>query len=232
VASPAGRLGARVGAGVEATVSESARLARATAVTHRDSSGHDTGRGRPSVPAEQHTDAPGRSDVAQQLTALFRAHGDLVDRCLARAGVGQADRDDALQDVFLLAMRKLDAYRERGTARAWLVAIARRVASDRRRGERRRAAREEVGCETAFVAPAPDAAACSREDAELVHRFLRSLSPDMAECFVLCEIESMTAAEVAGALGVSVNTVYSRLRLARGKFRRAVADREKGGGRG
>jgi RNA polymerase sigma-70 factor, ECF subfamily len=163
------------------------------------------------------------------LSALFRAHGDLVDRCLARSGIHAADRDDALQDVFLLAMRKLDAYDERGTARAWLVAIARRVASDRHRRDRRRVAREQVGCETSCAPPAPDLAASRREDAEFVRLFLQSLSPEMAECFVLCELESLTAPEVAGALGVSVNTVYSRVRLARAKFRRAVADREREG---
>jgi RNA polymerase sigma-70 factor, ECF subfamily len=233
---------------MEAPMSEIARRARAAAVTHCGPGDHDdeggtrpsssaatrdhdrSARSEPSQPAN--APAAGCSDPAQTLTALFRAHGDLVDRCLARAGVDPADRDDALQDVFLLAMRKLAVYDERGAARAWLVAIARRVASDRRRRNRRRVAREQAGYDVSSAPPAPDIAASRREDAGFVQRFLRSLSPEMAECFVLCDIESMTAPEVAGALGVSVNTVYSRLRLARGKFRRALAERERGGGNG
>ena len=41
--------------------------------------------------------------------------------------------------------------------------------------------------------------------------------------FVLMELEELSAPEVSEALGVPLNTVYSRLRLARADFERAVA---------
>jgi RNA polymerase sigma-70 factor (ECF subfamily) len=41
--------------------------------------------------------------------------------------------------------------------------------------------------------------------------------------FVLADVEGMTGPEIADALGIAVNTVYSRLRLARRDFERALA---------
>jgi RNA polymerase sigma-70 factor (ECF subfamily) len=43
---------------------------------------------------------------------------------------------------------------------------------------------------------------------------------------VLADIEGLRAAEIADAVGVGVNTVYSRLRLAREKFN-AFVDRRR-----
>jgi RNA polymerase sigma-70 factor (ECF subfamily) len=40
--------------------------------------------------------------------------------------------------------------------------------------------------------------------------------------FVLAELEQMSAPEIATLLGVPLNTVYSRLRLARLEFSKAV----------
>jgi len=48
--------------------------------------------------------------------------------------------DDALQDVFLVALRPLDKYVEGTHGKAWLFAIALRVARNYRRGQQRLAA--------------------------------------------------------------------------------------------
>ena len=61
-----------------------------------------------------------------------------------------------------------------------------------------------------------------RQAADLVQAFLDGLGEELREVFVLMEIEGMTAPEVAHAVDVGVNTVYSRLRLARERFRREV----------
>ena len=39
----------------------------------------------------------------------------------------------------------------------------------------------------------------------------------------MAEVEQFTAPEIAQALGIKLNTVYSRLRLARARFERALA---------
>ena len=48
---------------------------------------------------------------------------------------------------------------------------------------------------------------------------------------VLTDIEGLTPAEAAAVLGVSRNTIYSRLRLARAKLRRYLGEVEIGGHR-
>jgi RNA polymerase sigma-70 factor, ECF subfamily len=55
---------------------------------------------------------------------------------------------------------------------------------------------------------------------------------DQRDVFVFAEIEGLGAREIAAIVGANVNTVYSRLRLARARFetalvrRRARAQRE------
>jgi RNA polymerase sigma-70 factor, ECF subfamily len=41
--------------------------------------------------------------------------------------------------------------------------------------------------------------------------------------FVMTDLEQMSAPEISEALGVNLNTVYSRLRAARAAFNEAVA---------
>ena len=64
-----------------------------------------------------------------------------------------------------------------------------------------------------------------------VREFLDGLDEDQRMAFVLADIEGLRAAEIAEAVGAGVNTVYSRLRLAREKFNRYVARQlARGGG--
>jgi RNA polymerase sigma-70 factor (ECF subfamily) len=63
-----------------------------------------------------------------------------------------------------------------------------------------------------------------REEAtHLVDRLLEELDDAKRAVFVLAELEQMTAPEIALALGTPLNTVYSRLRLARQEFAAAAA---------
>ena len=65
----------------------------------------------------------------------------------------------------------------------------------------------------------------SAEQAEalrVLDQLLRELEEGRRAVFILAEIEQMTAAEIAEALGINVNTVYSRLRVARQEFECAL----------
>ena len=71
--------------------------------------------------------------------------------------------------------------------------------------------------------PTDPVEALHRREAEaLVESFLATLDEDSRMVFVLVEIEGMTAPEVEVALGVKLNTVYSRLRRARAAFARVI----------
>jgi RNA polymerase sigma-70 factor (ECF subfamily) len=109
--------------------------------------------------------------------------------------------------------------------RGWLFGIARRVAADVHRGQHRRDRKHDALPSPAAAPPLDDALARS-EAAELVRSFLERLDEGHRMVFVLADIEGMTAPEIADALELKVNTVYSRLRKARLDFERIVARRE------
>jgi len=167
-----------------------------------------------------------RDALGRELTALFDEHASFVWRVLERLGVASSESEDALQEVFVIVAQKLPEYEERGAMRAWLFTIARQVASRARRSLVRRERRErvEVGCE---LGDDPHRALERSEAARFVQGFLAELDERQSAVFYLAEIEGLTAPEIATCLGVGLNTVYGRLRLARERFERAL--RQKGG---
>lgn len=70
----------------------------------------------------------------------------------------------------------------------------------------------------------------AREDLDFVRSFLGQQSEGKRSVFVLIELEGMTAPEVAAAMDIRLNTVYSRLRVTRAAFAKAVARRARGHG--
>jgi RNA polymerase sigma-70 factor (ECF subfamily) len=75
---------------------------------------------------------------------------------------------------------------------------------------------------TPSTRPSPFEQTQRSEAAELLHRFLESLDDAKRVVFVLSELEEMSAPEISSVAGVSVNTIYARLRTARRLFVEAV----------
>lgn len=166
---------------------------------------------------------PSSSEAPLTFDAVYAAHFRGVWRALHRLGVGRAQLDDAAQDVFLVVYRKLAEFDGR-SLRGWLYAIAVRVASDYRR---RPWYRRFVPLSELVVDSAPDPGRASElgESVRLLHELLAELSEDQRVAFVLGELEQLTAPEIAKALGLNLNTVYSRQRAARARFDAALARR-------
>ena len=61
----------------------------------------------------------------------------------------------------------------------------------------------------------PGRTAQARQALGFIDGFLRSMDDDRRDVLILMQLEEMSAPEVAAALGVKLNTVYSRLRSAR-----------------
>jgi RNA polymerase sigma-70 factor (ECF subfamily) len=182
-------------------------------MTTRDSAG---------LRRDRETCAP---QLEAELAAVFAQHGDFLWRVLRRLGTPEADLEDALQEVMLVIARKLPEYEERGAMRAWLFVIARQVAHHALRAAHRRA-RRESSHELAAVVSTPHDVLERGEAARFVEAFLESLGEAQATVFYLAEIEGMTAPEIASCVGIGLNTVYSRLRLARERFERALDTRK------
>ena len=74
------------------------------------------------------------------------------------------------------------------------------------------------------LAPSPHEHSEQAQSWRFVRRFLDGLDDDKRTVFVLCQLEQASAPEVAEALGIPVNTVYSRLHTVRRAFREALAE--------
>jgi RNA polymerase sigma-70 factor (ECF subfamily) len=165
---------------------------------------------------------------ARAFRRLYDTQLDFVWRNLRRLGVSEADAEDRAQEVFVVAHRRFDEFEDRGRGpRAWLFQIVLRVASDARRHKRRHPEIPDGGdaVERVSVEPSQTDAMARRDDLAKLDAALAVLDMDRRAVLVLHEIEEMTAPEIAQVLGIPLNTVYSRLRVAREKLEAALARR-------
>jgi RNA polymerase sigma-70 factor (ECF subfamily) len=157
-------------------------------------------------------------------TRLYREEVGRVWRVVTRLGVLPGDVEDAVQDVFIVAHKKLDTLRPEVAPGLWLTGIAVKVAHDhRRRAKRKPTGPIEPASQVADAGIAPDELAARRDAMGLALRLLDQLDPLQREVFVLAEFEQHSAPEIAELTGSPLNTVYSRLRLGRARFNELVA---------
>jgi RNA polymerase sigma-70 factor, ECF subfamily len=161
--------------------------------------------------------------------ALYDAHLDFVWRNLRRLGVSEADAEDRTQEVFVVAHRRFEQFEDRGHGpRAWLFQIVLRVASDARRHKRRHPEDPDGGLAMgrASIDATQQDAVLRREQLSRLDAALDTIDVGRRAVLVLHEIEEMTAPEIAEVLGIPLNTVYSRLRVARAELEEALRRQE------
>lgn len=160
---------------------------------------------------------------------LFDNYFVFVWRTARRLGIPESSLDDVVQETFLVAYRRRDDFEGRSSVKTWLYGIAFNVVRAHRRElgtkypaalDPERRADPEV---LADGADGPHESAAKRQAVRFVDAFLRDLNEDQRDVFVLAELEQLSAPEIVAVLGVPLNTVYSRLRLARTEFGKAVA---------
>jgi len=159
-----------------------------------------------------------RPDGVQEVIACYRP------RLYGAASwiVGNPDdAEDVVQDVFLIAFQSLHLFKGDSAVFTWLYRIMVNRAVSLKRGVRR-----SVSLDSGSEGPGrghgrladdtgPEA---DLERAELVgwiQAALRRLSGEHREVLVMKDFDGMTYGEIAGALGVPIGTVRSRLYRAR-----------------
>jgi RNA polymerase sigma-70 factor, ECF subfamily len=159
----------------------------------------------------------------RRLTLLMQQNFDFVWRSLRRLGLDVADADDATQEVFVLASRKLDAILP-GRERSFLFGTALKIASTRRRALRRRPERIDVDVEEQDEqsAPGPERLTQLTQAREILQALLAEMALELRAPFVLFELEELTVPQIAELLAIPPGTVSSRLRAARAEFQAAV----------
>jgi RNA polymerase sigma-70 factor (ECF subfamily) len=162
---------------------------------------------------------------------LFTDHFAWIARLVARLGVPLGEVEDVTQTVFLRAHDHLAELRDVENVGGWLRGVTVRVVSEHRRWRRVRRIKDWLlrsRLEDDLVPPStPEQSAEAIRAHRLVSELLEQMSPKLREVLVLMDLEQCTPLEVAEALGLPVNTVKSRRRLAREEFQRLHEKREK-----
>ncbi|HET9934680.1 MAG TPA: RNA polymerase sigma factor [Polyangiaceae bacterium] len=163
-------------------------------------------------------EAAGRADFRD----VFQLEFDYVWHTLRRLGVPERDLADVTHDVFERVYLRLDRYDKSRPLRPWLFGFAFRVAADYRRLSRNRCEQLGLADEPHDPRLSPAEELVRAERVTLALAALDSIEFERRAVFVLHELDDYPIPEVAEALGINVNTAYSRLRLAREEFRRAA----------
>ncbi len=170
--------------------------------------------------------APSRPFVtdAARVRSLVLDHNAFVWRSLVRLGVPRSDAEDALQQVFMVATRRVTDI-QHGAERSFLYGVCLRVASRARRTLARR--REVVGTdvqsepcggERADSADRPDELLDRARARALLDEILSTMPLELRSVFTLFELEQLTMSEISDLMGIPQGTVASRLRRARELF--------------
>jgi RNA polymerase sigma-70 factor, ECF subfamily len=160
--------------------------------------------------------------------ALFERELAFVCRMLEQLGVHKRDVPDIAQELFLTVHAQLREHPELHETRKWLYAFCVRYSANYRRLARHRermknATETQADLDSERVAvpgaqrTSDKAAAVAAKD--LVLRCLDVLDETQREAIVLHDLEGMPAPEIAAMVGAPLNTIYSRVRLARQAFK-------------
>ena len=167
--------------------------------------------------------------TALDLSTLIVENTDFVFRSLRRSGLDVGSAEDAAQQVFLIAAKKLPQILS-GKERAFLYATAMNVAADMRRKMSRRGETElsdeqleELEATASTPSLPPDDAIDQQRARELLDEVLAAMPEHLRDVFVLSELEEMSAPEVAVCLAIPTGTVASRLARARHVFDECLA---------
>ena len=153
----------------------------------------------------------------RRLERMFAEHHVSVWRSLRRRGLGPEEAADATQETYLIAAGRLDDISP-DSERAFLIGTARRVAHTLGRKTLRWQLDEDMDQRISSARDAGD----EHADLQLFDIALSKMNPELAEAFVLYEIEGLSSPEIAALLEIPLGSVASRLRRAREQFRDAV----------
>jgi RNA polymerase sigma-70 factor, ECF subfamily len=178
--------------------------------------------GRPVV-----RDDAGGLALLPSFRSVYDGYFDFVWTCTRRLGVPLEAVDDVVQEIFIVVHGRLHTVERPASLRSWLYGVVRRTVSTYHRARHARVARESpdpsVEANASSMQPSPLDLAVLNDEVKLLWRLLGELAPRKREVLVLAELEEMTVPEVAEAIGIPLNTAYSRLRAARQEFDDAYA---------
>lgn len=165
-------------------------------------------------------------------TALFevlmRRHNQRLYRAARAILRDETEAEDVMQEAYVNAYTHLAQFDGRAQFATWLtkIAVYEALARARRRG--RYDPMDESELETLMPptpAPDPERLAFGRELGALIESAVDQLGDGYREVFMLRQVEGMSTAETAQALGVSEDVVKTRFSRARVALQRDLLER-------
>ncbi len=171
-------------------------------------------------------DAAAKGRGVNDFAAIYRDHAPQVARWLRKLGGPSLDVEDALQEVFLTAHKKLPGFRGEAEISTWLYRIASNEVSHRRRKDRWRRLLIGKGerVDRPALAPTPLEAVERRERQHLLYRILDGIPEKYRNLLILFELEEMSGDAIASLTCTKVSTVWVQLHRARALFLKRMAD--------
>lgn len=152
--------------------------------------------------------AAGAGDRAALGAFVRRSQGEVWRLCAYLVDAQTAD--DLAQETYLRALPALSGFRADGSARTWLLSIARRTCADAlRRRVRHRALVDRLARQ-----PSP-AVSAGPEDAVALDALLGGLDDQRRAAFVLTQVLGLSYAEAGEVCACPVGTIRSRVARAR-----------------
>ena len=156
---------------------------------------------------------------AAAFEVFVRRHSATVQRLAAAVTQETALAEDVTQQTFLAVFRNAGSFARKGSARSWLLTIARNEAYQAKKRAPREMPVEEslltLGIEAGWGASNPETELDEIWARKLLTRALERLSAEDQEVLVLRDVEQLTGPEAALALGISLRALKSRLHRAR-----------------
>jgi RNA polymerase sigma-70 factor (ECF subfamily) len=172
--------------------------------------------------------------AAERLVASF---GDRAYRLALRITRNSADAEEAVQDAFCNVIRKVDTFRGDSAFRSWFYRVVSNAAYQKVRGATRR--RAELSLDEVLPAfrsngeyaepivdwsPAADDPSRRIELRIALTAAIADLPADYHTVALWHDVEGLSTAEIAAALGLSVANVKSRLHRARLFLRKRLTE--------
>ncbi len=187
--------------------------------------------GGASVPEQQEMDAAGTAEAAELVAGLaagneaafakaVEAHYALVYRIAWRMLGGPGEAEDVAQEAFLRLWRNAGNLRAARSLRPWLARVASNLAIDRLR--RRRPDTTAELPDVADPSDGPERQVERQAASRIVDAAIASLPERQRTAIVLTYYEELPNADVAEALGVSIEAVESLLARARRKLKECL----------
>ena len=164
-----------------------------------------------------------RRDGDAGMEALLARYGPLLRYVVGGVLRDKQDAEDCYSEVTLLLWRRLADYDpERGSLKAWLSALARNTALNRRRGLARREEEEELYESVRDPSPTPEEALLQKERSRQLQQAIARLSSGEKALFYRKYYYLQSTAQIAAELGLTQRGVEGRLHRLRKRLRKEL----------